>query len=375
MSRPGVFARSPEDLVKFFLQEYLNSVTPAKDNKSSCSKVNDCPEQIPSEGSSSWVPTMAENYEAWSVIRDASVSALPTQSNTMLQVGPEEAFGAANVSRWFKNITTEQLRDGDITYKNIEIISPVLQGTEEGGFDVVKRLYDFMNEHSFVTNSTCGLHVHVAKQKFEAPKSQSKIEVPALKRLAQLALSAEYQLTCLQPADRGREPNNYLRLNTAALPIEARSPSEAYARIESMESRSDFAELCSADSNHKYLPDKYFAINFYNLVRAARNPTGPQALRPKLLAKTVEFRACEATLMASRAENWVRFVGGVFAQANSAMEPWTFLQDYNETVLPDQLLADLGLHGLQGKMPLHPHPYQTYIQSRDRESAAIPHGA
>ena len=277
-----------------------------------------------------------------------------------------DAFGAENCSRWFLQTKKDErlaIHREPVQYewKAVEIISPILPCSAEG-LQAVKALYKFLNEHSFVINGSCGFHVHLGNRE-QALDEEPDEDIPlaAIRRLASVALCAEYQFATLAPACR--LDNKYCNLNsTGALEVHQRNAQQAFQLVN--DPKMDFEKLIQfMSATAPGIRDKlvrYWHINLLGL-KSQRGRANK--------ANTIEVRSGGPTLRASRACNWVRFLTQLFEKAvdEDKDNTWSWLAKYDENTTTDKFLQDLGLDQFIGKLPIWPHTWDEYVEVRDRD--------
>jgi Putative amidoligase enzyme len=178
-----------------------------------------------------------ETTDAWKVVTDASLSALPL----------------------------------DLCF---ELVSPILIG--EAGLEAIRLMLESVRKIGISINSTCGFHVHVDAEHRQGPEATPLSSLAGLKRVVQCFLALENAFDSLvsrdtsQTATRRRANlHEYCKSNSLALgPL---SNKQRWSKIEESRSLKHLVNLVNPNL------DRYRKLNLTNLVHHSR-------------ARTCEFR-------------------------------------------------------------------------------------
>lgn len=191
-------------------------------------------------------------------------------------------------------VRLDQTSDGSVSTSmcSVEFVSPILSGPT--GEDFIKKTVKSIRKNGVTVNSTCGMHVHVDTSEYD-PESQD------YQKLFGLYFAFENILFSLVP--KTRKTNRYcqpwrnfnMHEDVNVTSFTNTKNLHEFAQIFFDDSNSDFDELLEEHCDGKYNSIRYYALNFYCLLRSIRNGETPH----------VEFRHHSGTMNERKILEWV----------------------------------------------------------------------
>jgi hypothetical protein len=195
------------------------------------------------------------------------------------------------------------VRENDLRYEALEIVSPVLKGKD--GLEEVLAVYDILNEAGATVNTSCGFHVHVGVESVLGDKAEVEgILVRWVRRM--LNLVSNHELGLFAITGRTSRFNNHY-CNTITHKWDGKLTTQSSVKV-----------IEDETAGHS---QRYYTLNLCNLNAASK--------------RTVEFRLFGATLNGYQAIGYIITAMGIAHRAAQVGTAPKFKASYSTADVPD----------------------------------------